>query len=87
MSTNEEIDEKLLRIGAKVVDELLLHETPIETHLKINVVFSDIYTIFVDAHSVCGFVKEDLGKIRYRAQRANLPPEGQKQLDKLEEML
>jgi len=80
----KELDEKLLKVGAKVIDELLLHNTTVEVKL-IKSELLDCHTIYVGVHLVTGFCDSERARLHYRAQRVELPEEGKKQLDELQE--
>lgn len=83
MLEDKKIDEILLKIGAKVVDELLLHEAPVEVRLKQDKFFDDVYEIYVDVHRISVFRESVKTQLRNRAFRATLPLEIQTEIDKI----
>jgi len=80
----KKLDDKLLRIGAKVVDELLLHNTSVEVKLIKSKGLEGQYTIQVDAHLVSGFSVREKATLQYRARRVELSEEGKRQLDMMQ---
>lgn len=76
----EEIEEKFLKIGAKVLNEYFTHGRSVEVTIGRSKT-DGAFEVDVDVHPVTFFGEDEMDEVKYRATRADLPEEGKKQLD------
>ena len=75
------IEERIMEVGAKVMDEALLHNTKVTVEI-IERSENDFF-VYVDVHPVTVFRNGEREELEYRARRVELPEEGKKQLDEV----
>lgn len=79
------IEERIMEVGAKVLDEMLLHNTDVVVALRADALHDDI-SVRVDVHPVTIFRTDEIEELKYRAQREGLPKGDREQIDRIWEM-
>lgn len=79
------IEERIMEVGAKVLDETLLHNTDVVVVLRADALHDDI-SVRVDAHLVTMFRTDEIEELKYRAQREGLPKGDREQIDRMWEL-
>ena len=77
------IEERIMEVGAKVLDEMLLHKTDVVVTMKSS---GSEFSVYVDVHPVTMFSNYEREELEYKAQREGLSEEGKRQLDRTWEM-
>ena len=78
------IEERIMEVGAKVLDEMLLHNTHVLVTIeKDSYINGNDFFVYVDVHPVTVFRDDEMEELKYRIRRVGLSEEGKKQLDRM----